>query len=567
MRHVIDYIRAHKVLLLLIIPAFIFYLLTIFPSGSYYCSKNTCGYFFWGAHTHDAIWHLAIISSSFTGFSFLAPTFSGEKLYGYNFLLDFIINILSKIGIFPFISYFKLLPIVWFILFTYFAILVGRKIKDSVLFVGLLLFFLYFGGSFSYLLSLYHHRTIWGSSGLLSMQAGLTLINLQFAFSLIILLAVLLLIMDKKINIKKTLILSILVFLALGLKFYGGIVTAFIVAVFYMEILFFRKKIRLIPHVVVFMLFSFAAIIFFYNPFTALSTGSILSFVPLATVRPIIEEQELFYMRDMVDARYFLQASGHIGPRLIWIEFVTLFLFIFLNLGTRFFGLLWVVWKLGIRKMQRVDIYILSAVIFSTLLTILFVQKGQWWNTIQFFYYAIFLSCFFTAKFLYGIMHKKQILGLLLGIILIVLTLPTSIDLVRIFFSFPALSYLPSQEIKALDFLKKQPEGVVFVPLPENISSKLEVPKPLYSFEDNAYVTAFSGKRTYFADIVQLQLTGVNYSSRLDRIKNKDCSLLKEVQYFYQVKNVTEDFFRTCYKKEGFEKIYENNLVDIYRLL
>lgn len=541
----------------------------IFPSGSYYCTGSVCGYFFWGAHAHDAIWHLAITAVSFNSLPFLAPTFSGENLYGYNYLLALAIYFISKIGVSPLISYFKILPIVWFFIFTYFGILVGRKIKDSPLFVSLLLFFFYFGGSFSYFLSLYHDKTIWGSSGLLSMQSGLIMTNLQFAFSLILLLVLLKIFFDRKLTIKKTILISLLVFLGLGLKFYGGLIMVFMTGIFYFDILLSRKKIvSFIPHAGIFALFASAALIIFYNPFAALSTGSVLSFSPLSTVRPIIEEKNLFYLQDTVNARYFLLEHG-IGPRLIMIETITLFLFLLLNLGTRFLGMLGLLGGLGrygIKNIKRMDIYLLSAIVFSTLMTVLFVQKGQWWNTIQFFYYAIFLSSFFAARFLYEIMHKKNLIGLMVGIVFIILTLPTSVDLVKTFSSYPSQSYLPKEEIIALNFLKKQPEGVVFVQLPSNSPNLPNTPNPLYSYADNAYVTAFSGKKTYFADIVQLQLTGVNYQGRLDKIKKGDCSSLKEADYYYQVKTIQDDFLTGCYKKESFRKIYENNLINIYEL-
>ena len=99
MKSAFDYIRKHKLLLLIILPAFFLYMLIIFPSGTFLCFKDACGINFWGVHGHDAIWHLAIANVSFNKFPFVAPTFSGENLYGYNYLLDFFIYLLSKLGI------------------------------------------------------------------------------------------------------------------------------------------------------------------------------------------------------------------------------------------------------------------------------------------------------------------------------------------------------------------------------------------------------------------------------------------------------------------------------------
>lgn len=508
---------------------------------------------------------MAVTAVSFNELPFISPIFSGEKLFGYNYFLDLIIFLLSKVGISSSIAYFKILPLVWFALFTYAAVALGRKIKDSPLFIALLLFFFYFGGSFSYLLTLYHQQTIWGSSGILVMQSGLMMSNLQFAFSLVILLYAILLILKKEIDLKKTFILSLLVFLSLGLKFYGGAVITFLTVIFFLEsILSGKNLVKKFKYLSVFIFSAVVAVVVFYNPFSSFKTGSVLSFDPLATVHPIIEEPGLVYLQNMVDARYFLETKG-IGPRLIGIELLTIFIFILFNLGTRFFGFFYLAKQLIKNKISRMDVYLILSMIFSAFLAMFFVQKGQWWNTIQFFYYTIFLSSFFAAKFLYEIMNKKNMLTISIGAIIIILTLPTSIDLLRGFSAYPAPSYVPAEEIQALKFLKSQPEGTVFFPLNQN-KEKSPDPQPLYAYEDNSYVAAFSGQKLYFADIVQLQLTGVNYKERLNRIKETDCSILEEINYFYQIKPMADRFFNSCYSIDKFKKIYENDLINIYRI-
>src|SRR3989338_7084174 len=118
MKRVLNYVGKHPLLFLIILPAFFLFMLVIFPSGSYYCFKGECGYYFWGVHGRDGIWHLAIAETSFNTIPFISPTYAGEKLYGYNWLIDFIMFLLAKIGIPPLISYFKLIPVVWFVVFT-----------------------------------------------------------------------------------------------------------------------------------------------------------------------------------------------------------------------------------------------------------------------------------------------------------------------------------------------------------------------------------------------------------------------------------------------------------------
>jgi hypothetical protein len=533
------------------------------PSGSSYCVQDDCGIFYWGAHAHDAIWHFAIVAASFVSWPLTAPTFSGEVLYGYNFLLDVVLYVLSLVGVPVQFSYFKILPPVWFVLFTVAAIELGRMIGSRV-FVKVLLFFLYFGGSFSYFLTLFHDRTIWGSAALLSMQAGLTLTNVQFAFSLIILLAFLRLAIVKKVTLKNTYLLGGLLVLALGMKFYGGVIALIFSTIYLLLFLVRSKNVKqFLLHSVVLGVCAGAAIIIFYNPSASLKTGSVLSFSPLSIVHPLIEEKGLLYMEDTVNARYFLEEHG-IGPRLIAIEAMTLFLFIFFNLGTRFFGLLYGLGNFVRGKIKTIDLYLLTGTVVAILLTILFVQKGQWWNTIQFFYYASFLTCFYSARLVSNLFEKKEKFYTIIGIFLLLLTIPNSLDVIKEFSSYPAHSYMPVTEQKALTRLKRERNGIVYIPIDNNDRDQHR-PNPLNIYEDNAYVTAFTGKQAFFADLVQLQLTGIAYERRLARILNGDCSILKEVDYVYKTKTQSDLIIERCVMPAALPVLYTDQYVEIYK--
>ena len=92
MMRIVRYIAAYPPILIITLIGFFFHMLIIVPSGSYYCFGGKCGFYFWGAHGHDSIWHLAISQVSFKTFPFVAPNFAGALLYGYNFLLDFFLS-------------------------------------------------------------------------------------------------------------------------------------------------------------------------------------------------------------------------------------------------------------------------------------------------------------------------------------------------------------------------------------------------------------------------------------------------------------------------------------------
>ncbi len=564
MRQSFKYIRQNKILLLIILPAFFLCMLVIFPSGSYYCFQGECGYYFWGAHGRDAIWHLTTANVSFNKFPFIAPTFAGENLYGYNYLLDFFIFLLTKLGIPAIISYFKLLPIIWFIFFSSLLIILARKIKDTPFFVSLFLFFSYFAGSFSYLLTLYHSKTIQGSSTLLPQPILHAMSNLEYAFSLLFFLLLLIIIKDKKLSLKKMLTCGVIIFLMLGLKFYGGMISIFLLGL-YLVINASKTGIKnFVIYSLIISCFVLSGIFLFYHPFVALKTGSAFSFAPFALVHTITESPNQFYLQSITDARYYLQ-QFKIGPRLIAIELLNLLIFLLFYLGTRFFGLLYIGILFLRRKLDKFDAVIIPSIFFSILLTITLVQKGVWWNTIQFFFYAIFLSTIYLTRLTYELLKGRKKFIPIIGFMLILLSVPTSYDLIWHFLKMSRPAYLPKEEIVALAFLKKQPEGVVLSPLHEKDRGNYQKNLPLNYYKDSSYVAAFSGKQLYFAEAQTLGVTSISFDKRLKKIQKMDCSILKEVDYVYEIRELPDEekIIIRC-KPKNVKKIYDSGGIFIY---
>lgn len=563
MRETVRYISKYPLLLIILALAFVFHMFIIFPSGSYYCFHSACGYFFWGSHGHDSIWHLALVENAFKKIPFTLPIFSDALLGGYNIFLDLILFALTKFSISPLISFFKIMPILWFVFFTDASIRCGRKIINTPLFVGLLLFFLFFGGSFGYLFTLYHHGTLFDSQGLLSMQSGHILLNMQFGFSLVIILYMLSILTTSTITVKKSILLGILLFLNFGFKFYAGIISALMIGSFYLTYAIKIKRIHTLSlHMLIFFLSAILSLFIFYNPINSLKNGSVLIFSPFAHVHSMIEDAALFYLKDMTNARYFLYHNGF-GPRLLAIELFSLLLYLFFNLGTRFIGLIYWMFLFCKNKLIKTDTPLMLTIVSGIVLTTLFIQRGIWWNTVQFFYYGLFLSNIFIARFVYTLMKKNRA-GIFAAILIILLTLPISFDFIREFSRFPAPAYLPKQEIEALEFLKKQPDGVVLSSVyDKNISYKWENPKPLFAYTDTSYVSAFSQKNVYIADTNQLELLTIDFHDRLQETKVWNCDLIKKIDYIYKVHAIEQKTdFHGCV--DHLQIIFKNEQVTIY---
>lgn len=506
----------------------------IIPSGSYYCYQDRCGIYFWGVHGHDAIWHLAIIETAFRRIPFISPVFSGANLSGYNYLFDLLISVFSKIsGISPLLIFFKIIPIVWFILFTLLSISLARKLKDNKIFVGFFLFFLYFSSSFTYIITLIKDQTIFGSAGLLSQQIYHLMFNLQYAISILTILYLIIKIKENKINTKTIITFAVITFINMGLKFYGGFVTLTLGGL-YILLNYISLGIKKTTTYLAIIGFGFGlSVLVFYSPLNS-KTGSIFSLSPFALVHPITEDPGLFYLRKLTDARYFLLTQG-IGPKLILIELVNLLLFLFFYMGVRFFGLIYLIVKIIRRKINQFDLVLLGTMAVSISTSILLVQKAEWWNTIQFFYYAIFLSTVYTAELAFILIKNKVIISKVILMVLIIMSIPTTIDIVKNSISlFPGGTYISDGEVEALTYLKTQPRGTVLSPyFDPRLTNRYQIPRPIFANGDTAYVSALSGQPSYFTDLVQIRLTGIDYQKRLENVKNNDCRILKEVDYVY----------------------------------
>jgi len=549
-----NFIKKNKLLSFLIGIGFFAYLLISFPSGSYYCFNHQCGVYFWGAHEHDGIWHLAVAETAFSQWPPRHPVFAGATLSGYNFFLDLMIFILAKTGIPAIIWYFKILPVIWFFLYTFLSLKLAEKINKSYWFKVFFLFLNYFGASFALFFTLYHKKSIWGSSSIMASQPLLSLVNLQFAFSLIFILLTLIAFFEKN-KTKKILIYTIVIFINLALKFYGGVVNLFLI---FGLILIEKNKLKEKLFSSIFIaFFATISVLIFYQPFSATKTGSPLIFSPFAMVHNLIEEKDLFYLPSLVNARYFLYEKGF-GPRLLAIEFFSSFLFLLFNFGVRFFGLLYFLIGFFYKKINRFHLIIFLTIIFSCLLTIFFIQKGMWWNTIQFTYYGLFLANIFAALFLTELLSQKKIKFLVIVAFLILINIPENIDILKGFNPLKKTSFIDKRELEALNFLKKRDDGIIFAP-------SLAVDT---IHKESAYVSAFTGKPTYFNDRHVLSITGVDWQSREKKIADVEKINLEElpVKYFYFLKKDKNYpiFIQKINSLKKYKKIFENQEVLIF---
>jgi branched-subunit amino acid transport protein AzlD len=354
--------------------------------------------------------------------------------------------------------------------------------------------------------------------------------------------------------------LGVLVFVGLGLKFYF-IIPALILIFWYVLTLIISRKFK---RAFITVLSTGIGLGIAYLVFYTGGASGGLVWKPLEIPHQMVEDTNLWYDQIMVQERYYIQQLGHMwSPRLWWIEARTIFYFIFFNFGIRLFGVIGVVlFAIFNKKNTRQFVPILFAVIVCTLMPILFIQRGTWWNSIQFLYYAIFLSSILTAEFVWQISQKRNMLfSIVIVLICICLFLPTNYEMAIMYSSQKGVRYIPDEEIHALQILRKLPYGVVltqaFSPKDTNI---------LADNYDTAYVSAYSGKPVYLADKDQLNLLGTSYARKLQILTDDPCGLLSEVQYVYIRLSTPDHKMSSCVELLAkFSRIYNNNMVSVWR--
>jgi len=546
LKDTISYLKDNKKLLFVIVPAIILTLLPFIFDGETDCVKGACGFII-GTNYRDGIWFQAVAATSFKTFPFQMPNFAGEALRGYHYLPNLLAYLLSIIGIPIAVTYYKLIPIFYFTLLTILIVQLGKKIINKPMFVGMLLFFTYFGMHLSLITSLYHFGEIRNQVLINTFQATRILESPHTAIALLIMFGILSMLYRKKLSIKRRILIGVMVFLSFGIKFY--VAFSIMTILFIFELLQFiqSKKIKpFILHNTIYGVGALIAIILFYDPFGR--TGSVFIFSPFSTVHHLIESPDLFYSEQLVLARYFLYEHGW-SPRLLMIELYSALLFMVFYFGMRVIGFTQVGYQLLKRKINNIEVAVIISVLVSIAVSVLFIQKGDWFNPIQFAVPAAFLMNIFTAKLLFNIINKNKYIGYTLLLIVVLITFPANLSNLT-YLNNPGRFVIPQEEMDALNFLKKQPEGTIFAPLDEN---------------DMAYVSAFTGKPTYINFASVLENSGIRHQDRLDRINDTLDFSKMDIKYLYlPIDNEQSKKIKSTFPQAHLIKIYSNNTVTIY---
>ena len=542
--------------------------LTMVKSGLIY----DYGMGFWGPNGHDGIWHIALIKSLARG-SWEMPIFAGESLRNYHVGYDLLLAFISRITrLDPTFLYFQLLPPVMALLIgalTYKFVLNWRDSKPQALWAT---FFVYFGGSFGWIVSLLRTGKLGGESMFWAQQGISTLINPPFALSLVLLLWGLIILLKKKKRIWDYL-LAVLVFgILIQVKAYAGVLAlgGLILAGMYR---FFKNGGKEI------LLVSVGSFVLSLVLFLPLNSGA----ERLLVFKPFWFLETMMGLSDRVGWDRFASAMTNWRLGNIWIKAVPAYIvafaiFWFGNLGTRVLKEILVLrWIRNVKKLDWLEVFFASVIVAGAILPMLLLQEGTPWNTIQFVYYSLFASGILAGAVLGELTQK---LGgpkaWAVAIAVVLLTIPTTIATLEHYLPSRPPSMIPRAELEALEFLSRQPDGVVLTyPFDRQKAKAAEAnpPRPLYLYESTAYVSALSGKSVYLEDEVNLDITGYPWRERRNKVEgfllSLDHSLVRE---FPRVNNIAYVYWLKGQRATlgegqiGMKRIFENDMVEIFKL-
>lgn len=545
--------------------------ITMVKSGLVY----SYGMGFWGPNGHDGVWHIALIESLAAG-KWQMPTFAGEALKNYHVGFDLLIALFHKLTSIPIVNlYFQIVPVFLAFLIgalTYKFVYLWQKSHLKSFWA---VFFVYFAGSWGWIITLTRDGSLGGESMFWSQQAISTLLNPPFALSLVFILAGLIfLVKYQKSQATHNFVLATFFFgLLIQIKVYAGLLV--LGGLFVSGVWNFIKS----KNYKVLQVFTSSLVLslIIFLPFNK-NASSLIVFKPFWFL------ETMMGLSDRVGWPRFYSAMTNYRLGGQWIKATLAYLVAFLifwygNMGTRFVKEFLVFkWLKDIGKIFWIEAFFIVVIIAGGIIPMFFLQKGTPWNTIQFFYYSLFFSGILAGVSLGEWLERKHTAALSSAVVgaVVLFTIPTTVGTLKHYLPSRPPAKLSHAELAALEFLSGQQNGVVLTyPFDREAAKAAEPnpPRPLYLYESTAYVAALSKMPVFLEDEINLDITDYDWPSRRDEVQEfydaldqeKARQFLKEnkISYVYWVNGQRTKLGES---QLGLERIFENEEVDIYRV-
>ena len=516
---------------------------------------------FWGPNGHDALFHLSLGEHFKNSLLSLAhPQLSGQNLSNYHFGFDWLTGFLARLSATPLLDlYFRLIPVLLVMLLVFASLRLLSLWRYPRLTILLALGLMFLAGSAGFIPSLIFAKSLFGGESYFwSNQSISLLLNPPFALSLLVLLLFLLLLEKRphRLTLIDWLALSALGGLLVQIKIYAFILLFLA--------LLLRRKVRLAIGVGLFGLV-------FILPSLGGAKGFPFVLQPLWFAKSMFESPDRLYWRKFAEAWQVYENNGVI-LKLVLVNLIALVVFYLGNLWVRVIGLI---------RLVRGDGLALSGKLAATItllglvIPLIFTQKANPWNTIQFFYYSLFFLSFFTAEEIgrWLLRFKNRPLLIAAFILIIFISSLTTIGTLADYTTSQSASRVTLTELRALDSLRRSPPGVVVSPLTSRHRLPLVPdPKPLYVYASTAYISALTGHPEYLSDTINLDITGFDYQERARNVlrlyQTRDPLWVKKFFDDNQIKYIYETPFDLLHvRKEDtcLTKIFDSGEINLYK--
>lgn len=502
-----------------------------------------------GANAQDGLNFLALEQNLQKSIPPENPTYSGVLISNYHYLVYVLISgvgFITKIPL-PVLNFKIIIP--FFILLygalIYFLIYKITKNKLSSI-AGVLLTSL--TSNIYYLAFLVSPLAALTPSVFWVNEYLTRLVNPQLLFSYVAILVILLIFLhsERKNHPVFIIITGFLIGSLIVIKAFAGILV--LGSLFILACL--RLKNKDFSYLKLFLSSIFFSAVFYLV--TGNTPSSILIFSPLWFIKNMYETNDHLNLTDWELRRQLYLSKGNF-IRVIELYGQGVMIFLVGNLGGRLLGFFGFD-KNDEREVRDIKLLLIFLSIFSILLPLLFLVKGIVWNSIQFFYYSIFSLSLLTTLFLSRVYIKRKIIGLSLFAVIFLTLIP------GVYYSTTQYTLqgsgviFPKSYYQAALFLQNRVDGVVLVDL---------------AYTGNSFVTAISGKTSFFADEMWLGVQLISFESRKNDIidffnsKKIDFGFLEKhhIRYIFTSSKSIKDF-----SDNHLKRIYKNEDIAIYEL-
>lgn len=544
------------------------------PSGFPY--KD--GIYFWSSHGHDGIWHVALMEEMHkNSFPFQNPEYAGNKLQNYHFFSDLLMSEFSRLFYFSNLDiYFRFMPVVFSLLLGLSSFIFVRAWRGKEIAGIWAMIFVYFAGSFGYLLYIPTHKSLGGEAIFWVSQTQSVLGNPPHATAFIIMIIFLFCFVKYLTKHSKQLLFlcTLLGGAVIEFKVYAGVlILGGLLFLGVYELLIKRKWQALLLFVT-----TLLTALGIYLPNSA-NSQDFLIWHPWWYIRTMVVATDRLNWLDLELRRQTYIAENN-WKRVIQLELTAFLIFLFGNLGMRFLGFLTVFNQIKSNIFKNsFSLFYLTITFASFFIPVFFLQKGVVWNSIQFNQYFLLLFGFLAAFALPDILNfsKNKSYKILVSILIIGLAVPTQVGLLWQFYSNSPLSKISYQELAALNFLKTQSDRksvVLTAPFNKYERDKYKNPPiPIYAWYDTGYVSAFSSKQTLISDEEQVNIMGYKADKILEERKEIfETNDYKKINEFLNKYNVDyiylvwDQKFATDSASLNTDLIYENQDAKVFKV-